>query len=85
MNDMGRDVFDDMRRYRRYIRHYHVSGIPDRGIPAPDDPFDYSRFVRILDETGYSGFVGIDPDRVEKDLRGAISRCTEVFGPDRDI
>lgn len=85
MNDMGRDVFDDMRRYRRYIRHYHVSGIPDRGIPAPDDPFDYSRFVRILDETGYSGFVGIEPDRVEKDLRGAISRCTEVFGPDRDI
>lgn len=82
MNDMGRNIFDDIRRYHRYIRHYHISGIPDRDIPDENGRFDYGRFVRMLEKTGYRGYVGIEPDRVEKGLRDAISRSVEALNPD---
>lgn len=72
MYDMGRDIYSDMEKFRNYIAHYHISGLKRRGIPSHDDPFDYSYFRLLLDRTGYDGYVGIEPDRIEKDIENAI-------------
>lgn len=79
MHDMGHDVFRDIKGYHQYISHYHVSGIPGRSVPGDSDCFDYEKFLRLLRKVGYDGFVGIEPDRVEKNLKEKIEQSVNIF------
>lgn len=79
MNDMNRDVMADVKKYHSYIAHYHVAGIPNRGGLSKKDTFDYRGLVQLLHKTGYRGFIGLEPDRIEKDLEGTIERSVTIL------
>ena len=40
MNDMGRDIMSDIKKYHSYISHYHIAGIPERKGLNRTDPFN---------------------------------------------
>ncbi|MGM9735664.1 MAG: TIM barrel protein [Candidatus Cryptobacteroides sp.] len=79
MNDMGRDVFKDIESYHEYISHYHISGIPGRSIPTGTDGFDYGGFFRLLERVGYTGYVGIEPDRIERNLAESVKAAADLY------
>lgn len=79
MNDMKRDVMTDVKKYHSYISHYHIAGIPGRGGLDKDDAFDYSRFINILSKSGYKGFVGLEPDRIEAALAATIQNSVAIL------
>ena len=41
MNDMGRDIMSDIKKYHSYISHYHIAGIPERKGLNRTDSFNY--------------------------------------------
>ena len=79
MSDMGRDVCSDVKKYHGFISHYHIAGIPGRKELSASDRFDYKQFMRLLHKVGYDGFVGLEPDRLEKNLAGAIEQSINIL------
>lgn len=60
MNDMGHDVVQDIKRYHKYIAHYHIAGIPSRKGISRNDDFDYKLITKTISETGYAGYIGLE-------------------------
>lgn len=52
-------VADAIVAYQDLTRHYQCAGPPDRGEPHLGD-LDYREMFRIIDETGYQGWVGCE-------------------------
>jgi hydroxypyruvate isomerase len=79
MNDMGRDVKKDIEIYHNYISHYQIAGIPSRNGLRKSDPFNYREVMEAIKRTGYRGHIGLEPDRVEKDIRKTIKESIEIL------
>lgn len=79
MNDMGRDVMSDIKKYHAYISHYHIAGIPERKGLSRTDSFNYKQFMSLLKKVGYQGYVGIEPDRIEKKLKSTIQQSINLL------
>lgn len=79
MQDMGRNVFDDIKKYHPYISHYHIAAYPKRNILKKEDKFDYGRLVTEIQKTGYIGYIGLELDRVELDLEGTIKQSVNIL------
>jgi len=79
MQDMGRDVFDDIKKYHPYISHYHIAAYPKRNILKKEDKFDYGKLVSEIQKTGYNGYIGVELDRVELDLEKTIKQSVNIL------
>lgn len=79
MNDMGRNVKEDIKTYHDYFSHYQIAGIPSRGGLKKNDRFNYGEIVETIKNTGYNGFIGIEPDRIEKDIRKTIKESIDIL------
>ncbi|MBI5381766.1 MAG: TIM barrel protein [Opitutae bacterium] len=58
MRAMGEDVVRAIREHHRYIAHYHTAGFPGRHEIDATQELDYPAIMRVIRETGYTGFVG---------------------------
>lgn len=74
MQDMGRDVFDDIKKYHSYISHYQIAAYPKRNMLQKTDGFDYTRLIKEIRKTGYEGYIGLEPDRIEYNLEETIKQ-----------
>lgn len=82
MYDMGRDIFSDVSKYHKYIGHYHISGFPDRKSVSAGN-FDYKHFRHLLEKTGYTGYVGLELDRIENDIENIVSKSITTINTSR--
>ena len=71
------DIIRRIRQYIPYIAHFHSAGNPGRH-ELFNSELDYKRVFRAIEDTGYSGYVGLEDfpeDSVEKGLAFAKSIC----------
>ena len=58
MQIMEGDVIATIRKYHKYISHYHTGGVPGRNEIDETQELYYPAIMKAITETGYKGFVG---------------------------
>jgi len=56
------------------IGHFHIAGNPGRGEPYLGE-INYREVLRAIDETGYSGYVGLEYWAKRDSVEEALKRC----------
>jgi hydroxypyruvate isomerase len=76
---MQGDVITRIKKYKDYIAHYHTAGNPGRHEIDDTQEINYPGILRVIAETGYTGFVGQEFIPTWNDpvaaLRDAARRC----------
>ncbi|MDT8414238.1 MAG: TIM barrel protein [Flavobacteriaceae bacterium] len=57
MQIMEGDVIATIRKYHKYIAHYHTGGVPGRNEINHTQELNYPAIMRAITETGFKGFV----------------------------
>ena len=73
------DLAIKFRKYIGNIGHVQIAGVPDRHEPDTGE-VNYAYLLRMLDETGYAGWVGCEyrPRRSTEEGLGWMRRLTEA-------
>ncbi len=79
MQIMEGDVIATIRKYHRYISHYHTGGVPGRNEIDESQELYYPAIMQAIVDTGYTGYVAQEfiPKRPDKlaSLAQAIEIC----------
>jgi len=79
MQIMEGDIIATIRKYQKYIGHYHTGGVPGRNEIDETQELSYPTIMRAIVETGYKGFVGQEfiPKRTDKlaSLKQGVMIC----------
>ena len=57
MQIMEGDVIATIRKYQKYIGHYHTGGVPGRNEIDDTQELNYPAIMKAIAETGFKGFV----------------------------
>ena len=79
MKQLGLVCCVRIKKYHSYISHYHIAGIPERKGLNRTDSFNYQQFMKLLKKVGYQGYVGLEPDRIEKNLKSTIQESITLL------
>ncbi len=79
MQIMEGDVIATLRKYAKYIAHYHTGGVPGRNEIDERQELYYPAIMRAIVETGFKGYVAQEfipsnPDKIAS-LRQGIQIC----------
>ncbi|HEY9049154.1 MAG TPA: TIM barrel protein [Ohtaekwangia sp.] len=68
MQIMEGDVIATIRKYNKYISHYHTGGVPGRNEIDDTQELNYPAIMKAIVETGFKGFVAQEfiPKREDK-------------------
>ncbi|SEI94307.1 hydroxypyruvate isomerase [Dyadobacter koreensis] len=79
MQIMEGDVIATIRKYHKYIGHYHTGGVPGRNEIDETQELYYPAIMKAIVETGYKGFVAQEFIPSRKDdiasLRQGVTIC----------
>ncbi|MCF0060388.1 TIM barrel protein [Dyadobacter chenwenxiniae] len=79
MQIMEGDVIATIKKYHKYISHYHTGGVPGRHEIDETQELYYPAIMKTIVDTGYKGFVGQEFIPSRKDaiasLKQAIGIC----------
>ncbi len=78
MQIMEGDVIATIRKYNKYIGHYHTGGVPGRNEIDESQELYYPAIMRAIVETGFKGFVAqefIPAKDPLTSLRAAVTLC----------
>jgi hydroxypyruvate isomerase len=79
MQIMEGDVIATIRKYQKYISHYHTGGVPGRNEIDETQELNYPAIMKAIADTGYKGFVGQEfiPKRPDKlaSLKQGVQIC----------
>jgi len=79
MQIMEGDVIATIRKYHKYIGHYHTGGVPGRNEIDETQELYYPAIMRAIVEPGYTGYVGQEfiPKRPDKlaSLKQGVEIC----------
>ncbi len=79
MQIMEGDVIATIKKYSKYISHYHTAGVPGRNEIDDSQELNYPAIMRAIADTGYKGFVGQEfiPKRADKlaSLKQGVQIC----------
>ena len=76
MADMQRDVIADIAKYGEYISHYHIADLNRRrGTFSENDRLFYQKVFNEIRKSGYSGYIGLELDRIENDIFDLLKTC----------
>ncbi|HYC86623.1 MAG TPA: TIM barrel protein [Chryseosolibacter sp.] len=79
MQIMEGDVIATIRKYSKYISHYHTGGVPGRNEIDESQELYYPAIMKAIAETGFKGFVAQEfvPKRADKleSLRQGVQIC----------
>jgi hydroxypyruvate isomerase len=82
MQIMEGDVIATIKKYNRYISHYHTGGVPGRHEIDETQELNYPAIMKAIVETGYKGFVAQEfiPQRENKiaSLKQGVQICDVV-------
>lgn len=75
---MDGNIISNINKYREYIGHVQVAGVPGRGEIGDQQEINYSTVIRALVSAGYDGYVGHEWIPVGDPLKGlkeAVDIC----------
>jgi hydroxypyruvate isomerase len=79
MQIMEGDVIATIRKYNKYISHYHTGGVPGRNEIDETQELNYPAIMKAIAETGFKGFVAQEfvPKREDKiaSLKQGVQIC----------
>jgi hydroxypyruvate isomerase len=79
MQIMEGDVIATIKKYNKYISHYHTAGVPGRNEIDETQELNYPAIMKAITETGYKGFVAQEfiPKRADKiaSLKQGVQIC----------
>ncbi|MCE7038944.1 hydroxypyruvate isomerase family protein [Dyadobacter sp. CY312] len=79
MQIMEGDVIATIKKYHKYISHYHTGGVPGRNEIDESQEVFYPAIMKAIVDTGYKGFVGQEFIPSRKDdiasLKQAVTIC----------
>jgi hydroxypyruvate isomerase len=79
MQIMEGDVIATIRKYNKYISHYHTGGVPGRNEIDETQELNYPAIMKAIVETGFKGFVAQEfvPKREDKlaSLKQGVQIC----------
>ncbi|HEY9006344.1 hydroxypyruvate isomerase family protein [Ohtaekwangia sp.] len=79
MQIMEGDVIATIRKYNKYISHYHTGGVPGRNEIDETQELNYPAIMKAIIETGFKGFVAQEfiPKREDKiaSLKQGVMIC----------
>jgi hydroxypyruvate isomerase len=82
MQIMEGDVIATIRKYSKYISHYHTGGVPGRNEIDQTQELNYPAIMKAIVDTGFKGFVAQEfvPKREDKiaSLRQGVQICDVV-------
>jgi hydroxypyruvate isomerase len=79
MQIMEGDVIATIRKYNKYISHYHTGGVPGRNEIDDTQELHYPAIMKAIVETGFKGFVAQEfvpkrPDKIAS-LKQGVEIC----------
>jgi hydroxypyruvate isomerase len=79
MQIMEGDVIATIRKYNKYISHYHTGGVPGRNEIDETQELNYPAIMKAILDTGFKGFVAQEfiPKREDKiaSLKQGVQIC----------
>jgi hydroxypyruvate isomerase len=79
MQIMEGDVIATIRKYSKYISHFHTGGVPGRNEIDETQELNYPAIMKAITDTGFKGFVAQEfiPKREDKigSLRQGVQIC----------
>lgn len=80
MQIMEGDVIATIRKYHRYISHYHTGGVPGRNEIDESQELYYPAIMKAIVDTGYTGYVAQEfiPGRADK--LASLAQAIEICG-----
>jgi hydroxypyruvate isomerase len=79
MQIMEGDVIATIKKYQKYIAHYHTGGVPGRNEIDDTQELNYPAIMKAILETGFKGYVAQEfvPKREDKiaSLRQGVQIC----------
>jgi hydroxypyruvate isomerase len=77
MQIMEGDVIATIRKYNKYISHYHTGGVPGRNEIDDTQELHYPAIMKAILETGFKGFVAQEfipkrPDKIASLKQGVL-------------
>jgi len=79
MQIMEGDVIATIKKYNKYISHYHTGGVPGRNEIDDTQELNYPAIMKAILDTGYKGFVAQEfiPKREDKlaSLKQGVQIC----------
>lgn len=82
MQIMEGDVIATIRKYHKYISHYHTGGVPGRNEIDQTQELNYPAIMKAILETGFKGYVAQEfiPKREDKiaSLKQGVQICDVV-------
>ena len=79
MQSMHGDHIRNIRRYGKYISHYHTGGMPGRHEIDDTQEIYYPAIMKALVESGYKGFVGQEFMPTPKDKAGMVDSLRKAI------
>ncbi|WP_304232342.1 hydroxypyruvate isomerase family protein [Jiulongibacter sediminis] len=81
MQSMHGDHIRNIRRYGKYISHYHTGGMPGRKEIDETQEIYYPAVIQALIDSGYKGFLGqefIPSARDKEGMLASLERCVRI-------
>lgn len=81
MQSMHGDHIRNVRKYGKYISHYHTGGMPGRKEIDNTQEIYYPAVVKAIIDSGYKGYLGQEfvPTPKDKDgMLASLKRCVEI-------
>lgn len=81
MQSMHGDHIRNVRKYGKYISHYHTGGMPGRKEIDNTQEIYYPAVVKAIIDSGYKGYLGQEFVPTPKDTAGmlaSLKRCVEI-------
>ena len=78
MQIMEGDVIATIRKYQKYISHYHTGGVPGRNEIDETQELNYPAIMKAIVETGYKGFVAQEFIPKQKDKIASLSQGVRI-------
>lgn len=79
MQIMEGNIIDTIKKYHRYIGHYHTGGVPGRHEIDQTQELNYPAIMKAIVETGYKGYVAHEfiPTNINKfeSLQAGFELC----------
>src|SRR4051812_11689807 len=78
MQIMDGDVIATIRKYNKYISHYHTGGVPGRNEIDDSQELYYPAIMRAIVETGFKGYVAQEFIPKKADKLASLKQCVEI-------
>lgn len=78
MQIMEGDVIDTIKKYSKYISHFHTGGVPGRHEIDETQELNYPAIMKAIIETGYKGFVAQEFVPQQEDKLASLKKCVSI-------